>query len=217
MYGGYPPQQPGYPPQQPGYPPQQPGYQPQAGYGAPQSGYFQAPPPPMGYQQPPALLQWFQAVDRDRDGRVNVQDLQGALSSAGFQFSFEVAEKMIQMFDRDHFGTIDYNEFAQLHQFISTMQNGFRQRDRTGDGRLDGNEIRMALQDSGYQMAEGTFQTMMKKFDHQRVGSLGFDSYIELSIFIATVRNVFAFYDRQRTGQVTFNFDTFLTANVSVH
>ena len=47
---------------------------------------------------------------------------------------------------------------------------------------------------------------------HEQVGGLRFDDYIALSIQLGTVRNVFAFYDRQRQGSVTFNFDTFFTA-----
>ena len=171
----------------------------------------------MGYQPPSALQQWFQAVDQDGSGRISVSELQAAMSASGNKFSLATAEKLLLMYDRDRSGEIGFHEFAQLHQFITTMQNGFRQRDRSGDGRLDGPEIRAALADSGYQLAEGTFQTMMRKFDRQKRGSLGFDDYVELSIFISTVRNVFAFYDRQRSGQVTFNFDAFLAANVSTH
>jgi peflin len=52
----------------------------------------------------------------------------------------------------------------------------------------------------------------MKKFDKDQIGGLKFDDYIALSVQLGTVRNVFAFYDKQRTGQVTFNFDTFFTA-----
>jgi peflin len=212
--GGYPPQQPpgygGYPPQQApgygGYPPQQ---QQQPGYGGM--------PPPMGYQAPSELMMWFQAVDTDRSGRVSVPELQRALSASGHEFSMATTEKLLNMMDRDHSGQIGFDEFAQVHQFITTMRQGFQQRDRRQDGRLDGQEIRAALADSGYQMAEGTFQTMMRKFDRHRCGSLGFDDYVELSIFIATARNVFGFYDRQRTGQVTFNFDSFLMATISTH
>jgi peflin len=215
--GGYPPQQGGgygggYPPQQGGYPPQGGAYGQQMPQGG---GYGSMPPAPMGYQPPSALQQWFQAVDRDGSGRIGVNELQAALSASGNQFSAGTTEKLLLMFDQDRSGQIGFNEFAQLHQFITTMQQGFRQRDRSGDGRLDGQEIRAALADSGYQLAEGTFQTLMKKFDRHRQGSLSFDDYVELSIFVSTTRNVFGFYDRQRTGQITFSFDMFLAATVS--
>ena len=171
----------------------------------------------MSYQQPPSLLQWFQAVDTDRSGRVSAEELQRALSMGTMPFSIGTCERMVSMFDRDGSGQITFDEFTQLHRFITSMQSGFRARDRDGSGRLSGLEIRNALSDSGYQVSEGTFQTMMRKFDRQRRGSLGFDDYIELSIFISTVRNVFGFYDRQRTNQVVFTFDTFLAASAATH
>jgi len=228
--GGYgqPPQQ-GYgqPPQQ-GYgqpPPQQGGYgqPPQQGYGQPQ-GYGQQPPPQQGgypgQYQPPApqmnpndpVHAMFMHADRDRSGKVNAQELQSALSHGSLQFKMSVVERMMRMFDRDNSGQISFQEFIQLHQFIIQMQNGFRSRDRDGSGVLEGPEVRAALQASGYNLQEGTFQIMMKKYDHEQIGGLKFDDYIELSVQLGTVRNVFAFYDRQRTGQVTFNFDSFFTA-----
>jgi Ca2+-binding EF-hand superfamily protein len=241
---GYPPQ-PGYPPPQLGYPPpQQPAYGapppqgfggnpyqqgPPAAYGAPQqfgAGYgvyaqpqqqFYAAPAPMGYQQPSPLREWFNAVDQDRSGRISVKELQSALSASGNKFSFATTEKLLNMYDRDKSGQISFDEFAQLHQFITVMATAFRQRDRSGDGSLEGSEVRAALNDSGYQLSEGTFQVMMRKFDRQRKGSLALDDYIELSIFISSVRNTFGFYDKTKTGQVTFSFDMFLAASIMTH
>ena len=206
--GGY--QQPGYGQQQ-GYPPQQ-----QGGY---QQGGYQQPPPQQ--QGPPptdvnTLRAWFAAVDQDNSGRVEPNELQAALSNGGLRFSASTAERMVRMYDRNGSGSIDFYEFQQLHQFIQQMSYGFKSRDRSGDGQLDGNEVRAALQASGYQLSDQTFQVMMRKFDSKRLGGLKFDDYIELSIALATARNVFAFYDRNRSGQVTFNFDSFLTASMAM-
>jgi Ca2+-binding EF-hand superfamily protein len=227
--GGYPPQQQqgGYPQQQQGgYPPQQqqggyPPQQQQGGYPQQQQGGY-PPQQQQQQQQPPQgnfdpnLRSWFDAVDQDRSGRVDGAELRAALSSGGLAFSAATAERMIRMYDRNSSGSIDFYEFQQLHQFIQQMQQGFRSRDRDNSGSLDAGEVYTALQASGYQITQPTFDTLMRKFDTQRRGCLSFDGYIELSIALSTARNVFAFYDRQRTGQVTFNFDSFLTAAVAM-
>ena len=228
---GQPPAGYGQPPAGYGQPPAgygQAGYgQAPAGYGQPPAGYGQAPagygggyapPPAMGYpqqqqQQDPCRM-WFDAVDQDRSGRINAQELQRALSTQ-IPFSIEVSAKMIRMFDRDLSGQISFIEFKQLFEFLNAMTSGFRARDRDGSGQLEGREVREALAASGYQLAEPTFQLMMRKFDRRQSGGLHLDEYIDLSVTLGTVRNVFAFYDKQRTGQITFNFDSFFTAHMS--
>ena len=120
------------------------------------------------------------------------------------------------MFDKDGSKQIGYDEFQKLHVFVQGMTTGFKKRDVSGDGKLDGREVRSALRDSGYELEEGCFQELMRKFDEKRVGALTFEDYIDMSIFVGNVRRTFAFYDRQQTGQVTFNFNNFMTAAVTL-
>jgi peflin len=200
------------------------GYPPHACYGAPSSGNPPNQPPvlgvgayaPQGYQAPPELYSWFRAVDRDNSGRIDVSELNAALSSAGFRFSLGTTEMLVRRYDFDGSGTITIEEFAHLHEFICGMQQGFRQRDRCGDGRLDGPETREAFRLSCFALSEETFQAVMRKFDRQRRGSLGFDDYIELSVFMAQVRDTFHYLDYNRNGTVTFSFDTFLGAGATL-
>lgn len=220
-YGGYPPSG------APGASPYGGGYPNTGLYGAAPSS--QAFPPqvvdigmgggayaPQGYQAPPELASWFRAVDRDCSGRIDVHELNAALSSAGFRFSLGTAEMLLRRYDLDRSGTITIEEFAHLHEFITSMQQGFRQRDTSGDGRLDGAETREAFRLSGFALSEETFQAVMRKFDRQSRGSLGFDDYIELSVFMAQARDAFSYFDFDRNGTVTFNFDTFLGAGATL-
>lgn len=218
-----------------GYPPAAPGMNP---YGAP-SGYPNAPAygapsgqpyhpqatgvgmgggayAPHGYQAPPELTSWFRAVDRDGSGRIDVNELNAALSSAGFRFSLGTTEMLLRRYDLDRSGTITMEEFAHLHEFISSMKQGFQQRDTSGDGRLDGPETREAFRLSGFALSEDTFQAVMRKFDRQRRGSLGFDDYIELSVFMAQAKDAFNYFDFDHDGTATFNFDTFLGAGATL-
>ena len=173
---------------------------------------------PASYQPPqndPAL-QWFQSVDVDRSGRINVQELSRALSQGGYEFSMATTEKMIRMFDRDGQGQIEFPEFQQLNGFIMNMSNAFRSRDADGSGTLQGHEVRAALASSGYQLQEQTFQSLMRRFDPERAGGLKFDDYIGLSCLLGTASNVFARQDPGRTGSATFRFDEFVNVLASV-
>ena len=59
--------------------------------------------PPHEYQQ---IQQWFQAVDTDRSGQINVQELHRCLSMGGNNFDINVVSRLILAFDTDRSGEI---------------------------------------------------------------------------------------------------------------
>merc|ERR1712232_311311 len=64
--------------------------------------------------------------------------------------SMAIAIKLVKVFDKDRSGTIDFIEYASMHQFITLMQKSFTQADRDRNGSLDAHEIHAALQSSGF-------------------------------------------------------------------
>ena len=167
----------------------------------------------------PAVRDAFNAADKDKSGKIKANEMQAALSSGGFKFNMGTVQKVMGLFDRDRSGELSLAEFEGVHAFVTTMTSGFRARDRDGSGSLIGPEVREALAASGYVLSEPVFQLLMKKHDKDHTGALGFDEYMELSILIGTVRNVFAYYDATaggRTGAVNFNWDSFCGAMFNI-
>eukprot|EP00995_Heteronema_vittatum_P008886 NODE_4149_length_605_cov_30.368705_g2986_i0.p1 GENE.NODE_4149_length_605_cov_30.368705_g2986_i0~~NODE_4149_length_605_cov_30.368705_g2986_i0.p1 ORF type:complete len:129 (-),score=39.05 NODE_4149_length_605_cov_30.368705_g2986_i0:218-580(-) len=117
----------------------------------------------------------------------------------------------------DRSGRITFNEFQSLHQYITSMQNGFRACDKDNSGFLDSREVEQAVTTSGYTLTPQTFAALMQKFDRNRRGGLTLDGYIELCCFLGTSRNIFASYDTQRRGSVTFSFDQFIYVSNLMH
>lgn len=179
---------------------------PQGGYGPPPSAF---PPPPMGGIDP-NIVASFRAVDVNNDGSISALELLQAMRRSNWLFSPETAKMLVNMFDSDGNGTITLDEYERLHRYIVQMQSAFRQVDVDGSGSLDRGEVQRALQISRYHLSPQTFNTLFAKFDRRKVGTLGFDGYIELCVFIGTAQNCFNMYDVNRTGQALFNFDTFL-------
>ncbi|KEG15000.1 calmodulin [Trypanosoma grayi] len=185
-------------------------------------------PPPAGYpmqqqqlQQPPSggtgtdLMGFFRAVDQSGSGTISVPELNAALSAAGMKFSYATTERLLSMYDRDFDGEVNFGEFQELHAFIQDMRSGFQSRDTNGDGRLNGNEVRVAFRSNGYQLDDPTFQALMHHFDRTKQGGLAFDDYIELSIFITKANNTFR-TRAQGNGLATWDFNTFVKAGVSL-
>lgn len=61
----------------------------------------------------------------------------------------EVAAKLVQVFDEDRNGHIDFTEYASMHKFITHMRQAFLAADTDKSGRIEANEIYQALTNAG--------------------------------------------------------------------
>lgn len=226
-YGGYPPPQ-----SQPGYPPQ-----PQSQYPPPQSqpGYPgtyppQSYPPPQTQQQPQLwassyynqvqqqelseLQKWFNSVDRDRSGAISANELAN-VAVGGIRLGIDLAIKLVRIFDVDGNGQIDFREYASLHKFLLSMQQVFSMGDKDRNGRLDSREIHEALRTGGFNMSYNTSHALYRKYDTTGYG-LDMAQWIALVAHVAMTRTAFETRDRERKGQIVFNFDQLLEFSAAI-
>ncbi|KAK4057694.1 hypothetical protein OIO90_001342 [Microbotryomycetes sp. JL221] len=157
--------------QQPAYGQQQPnygaGYQ-QSGPPGGQGGYYggaSAPPP----NQPPnqqQLQQWFSAVDADRSGHITGTELRQALVNGDWSpFSDETINMLMSMFDQDRNGTIGFNEFVGMWNYVKEWQSCFRTFDRDRSGTIEGRELSNALSQFGYNLSPRLIDMLQKKYN----------------------------------------------------
>eukprot|EP00741_Cyanophora_paradoxa_P000660 tig00000430_g635.t2 len=230
---GYAPQ--GYAPQQPAYgaPPQQGAYgaPPQQGaYGAPpQQGYQQmqqsggfyaqqqqaqggyapsAPPPPNADPQTAQLQQFFSAVDANKSGHIDANELATAIRNGPWSaFSPVTVHLMINLFDKDGSGQIDFPSFCSLWQYVMQWKGTFDSYDRDRSGSIDSNELQTALKSFGYNLSPQFVGTLMKKY---KSGHIPFDRFIQLCVQLRMLTNSFRAADTQGRGQATLGYEQFL-------
>jgi Ca2+-binding EF-hand superfamily protein len=159
------------------------------------------------------LQQWFASVDRDRSGHITANEL-GSFQISGRVLGLDTARQLIKVFDRDYSGSVDFNEFATLNQFILKMQSAFQNADRDRSGYLDATEIHGALTGAGFQLSLPTVQAITTKFAIPQKG-VTFDAFLQLCAHLATVRSIFEWNDAQRTGRVSLSYDQL--AHITVH
>lgn len=193
MYGGY---------GQPG-----PGGQPApGGYGQPSApgGYG----PPMGYGVNPEVQQFFQAVDADRTGRVNMKELQAALiNGQGNNFSDSVCSLMIQVFGKEQKGTININEFQYLYQYVNNWISTFKTYDRDDSGYIEEAELATALQQMGYRFSPQFYKTVL--FNTANKTQVTVDELIEFCMKLQRFTELFRGKDIEQKGVITIGYEEF--------
>ncbi|PSN52322.1 hypothetical protein C0J52_11408 [Blattella germanica] len=127
----------------------------------------------------PEVQQWFNAVDRDRSGKISAKELQSALiNGQGKNFSDAACQLMIAMFDRDKSGTIDVNEFQQLYNYINQWLATFRTYDRDNSGHIEEAELSQALQQMGFRFSPEFVKFLVTKSDLQNHRQMSVDQFI---------------------------------------
>ncbi|EIE82571.1 hypothetical protein RO3G_07276 [Rhizopus delemar RA 99-880] len=214
----------GYPYQQGGYqgyspsaqhrppPPGTPQQQQQQGYGS-----YGRPPGPPGC--PPGadaqLWGWFTAVDSDHSGQLSVDELQRALVNGDWSpFNIETVRTMVNMFDKDNSGTIDFNEFAGLWRYIEDWKRCFQTFDRDNSGNIDQSEMSMALKSFGYNLSDRFISTLIQKFDKYghsaQKGNVTFDNFVQACVTVKTLTDSFRQFDTDNDGWIQINYEQFL-------
>lgn len=81
-------------------------------------------------------------VDKDQSGKITATELKAALvNGKGENFSDTACKLMIGMFNQDHSGTVDIQEFDKLFNYINQWLAVFKTYDRDGSGQIEESEL----------------------------------------------------------------------------
>eukprot|EP01059_Diplonema_ambulator_P030344 TRINITY_DN515_c1_g1_i1.p1 TRINITY_DN515_c1_g1~~TRINITY_DN515_c1_g1_i1.p1 ORF type:complete len:177 (+),score=33.10 TRINITY_DN515_c1_g1_i1:57-587(+) len=165
---------------------------------------------PQNIQQ--QLINWFNYVDKDRSGAVDVKELQQALMQAGLRFSLMSCNMLLRLFDSTQTGTVNFQEFSNLYGWIQQKQMSYMQFDTDRNGYLDLREIHQALFHAGYNLDQYAFYSAVRAYDVDHNGRMSMTEYVGLCAFLQIATNTFVSFDTQRTGNVTLNLSQFIYA-----
>jgi len=122
-------------------------------------------------------------------------ELGRALQQGGMAYHPQTLAKLMLTFDMNRSGNINFHEFVALFQFLTQVRYSFGQFDRNRNGTLDWAELGQALAMTGHPVSMATLGSLMMKFDPTRTGVLNFESYTNLSLYLAGLRT---FFDMKR-------------------
>ncbi|GAA5957518.1 hypothetical protein JCM3765_001166 [Sporobolomyces pararoseus] len=193
--------------------------------------FQQARPPPMQHQpyppqpQPePPLRAWFDAVDLDRSGYITQIELKQALVNGDWQpFDDETVKMLIRLFDQDGSGTIGFQEFVGLWNYIKEWQSVFKNFDIDRSGTIEPIELSQALNTFGYNLSPQLIHLLQTKYNnqphlHPRQGAsrgITFDRFVRCCVTVRQLSESFKTVDQGRTGWINISYETFMTMIVS--
>lgn len=181
----------------------------QYGHGAPAGNI-----PPSVNQE---AYQWFQSVDTDRSGFINLKELKQALVNSNWSsFNDETCLMMINMFDKTRSGRMDLFGFSALWDFMQRWRMLFQQYDRDRSGCISGTELQQALAQMGYNLSPQFSETLVQRFS-MRGGRPGIqlDRFIQVCTQLQTMTQVFRERDTAMTGNIRLSYEDFLSGAVT--
>jgi Ca2+-binding EF-hand superfamily protein len=190
------------------------------GYRAPMGGpggfaTFRDPVPPPGAD--PKLWSCFVEVDADHSGNISVQELQRALVNGDWTpFDLDTVKLLLDLFDADQSGEIDFHEFAGLWKYIEEWKLVFEHFDKDRSGTIDGFELQSAMNQFGMKIPPNLMPLVLAKFSTSISGSqvgdqsITFDRFVRACVFLKQFMELFANIDTDKDGWVQLSYEQFM-------
>lgn len=148
-------------------------------------------------------LQYFQAIDTDKNGYLNASEFFRALESMGVQVSRDEGEEFFSFIDLDGSGLVDYKEFARKLRRMGvairskeedlvnkmwsaitrsgmTLEDAFRAFDRDGKGSVSFNEMQQTMKDIHIDVDAKTASEFFKFVDVSDNGQISEAEFIHV-------------------------------------
>jgi Ca2+-binding EF-hand superfamily protein len=181
-------------------------YGQQQGYTQPQTQWNQQQQPTQsgsswlqGFQTSPyeqQLRQVFDQWDLSRSGHIDAQELEQAMRQQGeTDITPETVQMMIEMFDKDKSGTIDFTEFDELYAYIQEMKSAFQSADTDGSRAINMDQMKMALgRVHGPMLYAGGAAlafALFKVYDKKKQGKLDWPNFLKSALRFGSLRTGF--------------------------
>ncbi|WVQ75666.1 hypothetical protein IAR50_005295 [Cryptococcus sp. DSM 104548] len=181
-----------------------------------------SPPPPV-----PAtsgddveLRNMFNSFDSTRTGQLSGGDLQRLLAKDATMDAREDSVKMLMnIFDTDRSGSINFQEFEGLYRYIQDWHGIFRRFDIDGSGLIDRSELHSALLGFGFSLPPEMVDKIEKRFGPPptpagakvREGDgISFDRFLMACVTVKHYSEGFRAIDVRNEGRVTMDYNKFM-------
>lgn len=118
---------------------------------------------------------------------------------------------MIGLFDRDHSGTINFQEFCGLWQYIQQWKATFDSFDADRSGNIDQRELQTVFERLGYNLSPNFTRLVLSRYDRQGRGALKLDDFIQCCVLLRMLTDSFRARDTHQRGTIQISYEDFMT------
>lgn len=115
------------------------------------------------------------------------------------------------MFDADHTGTINSQEFQQLYVYITQWLVVFKNYDRDSSGSIEENELSQAFLQMGFRFSNEFIKFLLNRSDFKSHSKISVDQFIVVCVQIQKFTEAFKLRDTEFKGSITLGFEDFLS------
>lgn len=132
----------------------------------------------------PVFRQIFDMFDKNGDNVINVEELSGILEILGYSPTTDEVRTILERFDQDNSGTIDFDEYLILiqhwiEQDEEQIYEAFKVFDKDGDGFVSAQELKRALTQYGEQFTEEEANEFFNMMDTDGDGVINYEEFVE--------------------------------------
>ncbi|XP_065366680.1 calpain-A isoform X1 [Calliphora vicina] len=128
-------------------------------------------------------------------------------------FSKDVCRAMVAMLDADKSGKLGFEEFEALLTDIAKWKAVFKMYDVYQTGRIDGFQLRTALNSAGYHLNNSILNALVHRYG-SRDGKIAFDDFLMCAVKIKTYMDIFKDKDTENTQTATFTMDEWIESTI---
>lgn len=162
-----------------------------------------------------SLRNTFLAADQGHNGAIDYRELQMALSAGTWRpFNMETARMLVNLFDRNHDGTINFDEFSELYRYVTEWSTAFRSHDPSNGGTIQPSDFPTALKECNFTLPDRFMSLLHRRY--VRGPKVFFDEFVQACMFIKCATDAFRRYDRQKTGVATVRFEEYVVMLIQV-
>ncbi|ODN77426.1 hypothetical protein L202_04605 [Cryptococcus amylolentus CBS 6039] len=178
------------------------------------------PPVPATSGDDVELRNMFNAFDSTRTGQLSGGDLQRLLAKDATMDAREDSVKMLMnIFDTDRSGSINFQEFEGLYRYIQDWHGIFRRFDTDASGLIDRAELHSALLGFGFSLPPEMVDKIEKRFGPPPTPAGGrkvegdgisFDRFLMACVTVKHYSEGFRAVDVRNEGRVSMDYNKFM-------